>query len=998
MKHHGIKRLLACIMAAILLLQPMGACASDLKIADTLKFFALVTDTNLKVEFTSTTTSRSLTLQEGDYVEILPIHKVNPKYLSYNLQSVQCSDPSVVGVSFERTSEGQLGLKLHALLEGEADISATYNTYRTQFGMKYEDWRGNSTFTQLIHVTVESSGTVDVKVNISGGKYSSVKGVTLSMVRMKDTLSEVEQQKIHQYLAETMADYVSAGESSAVGVFVSGVEDAVIDVSAPTSSKGIKLFKNVAGKVLGFIQGLYQTAVQINHAYVYAKYASMRVPVFAPRQLELSVTVTNNTRHVLENLSVQVTPDRYLSFNGITGPWEVSKSLGNGYQLDPEKSMTLSVPVYPRFVYGTLSSEGEKVKAYTSSIVAQVQYTDSRTGDSKSVSKKTSLDAYTTITQERLNAYKQTLLQEYRAQNVDAFTSSLLGGAFNGYERWFGYTCFSQVFVLACPVEAVIQSAKGEELAVLAQPGDIYAGEGITGFVQGEEKYIIVDNSMLDQYRIAARATNSGSMDVLTYAYHAEKGMSIKAYQALPLEKGAQFAFQTNEAEAADLGAVAASGEVTRLDADAALSQQELVASLAAQGMSSEESNAYVNLLVRQVIPDHLMEEMTDAIRPDDFCTMVLRMAEQFFGVSLADAQEENIPVLQQAVNAGLLTAQQAQEMEKESLTMKDAAVLADRLLQMAGILDDASLEVYWAPEDMVKISPDGEEAETTEAPDAQETAEAEKSPWLCQRLKLTEDVAEESLVTVGQAVLLLDRLRSYTETAMATDELVKRICEDYTNSMTWSTKYAAVCLYATDPEASGELHLQNFAYWHPGMGEYIALYEHMISIVAQTTNYYDYIINGGQTNENDPLILPSKNHSIHIDDELTGVFMDDDGTVYRWMPICYTDKNGEIYQDAMYLVLAKVREGAANEFIRTYNSEATGDCTMECILIADQDMVAAFLGQATQAVKSSGIMQDWVLRHDSEASRQSAAEELLRREAYPAYRLPENDRQDSVQ
>ena len=110
-----VKRALPVVVAMLLLIQPVCAFASDLTISDTLNRRSYLTDSNYFVEFTSKTRSRSIRMMEGDYALVSPFHRVNTDYLSYSLSAIDCSDPSVVSVSFDREDNGLLGLKLHAL-------------------------------------------------------------------------------------------------------------------------------------------------------------------------------------------------------------------------------------------------------------------------------------------------------------------------------------------------------------------------------------------------------------------------------------------------------------------------------------------------------------------------------------------------------------------------------------------------------------------------------------------------------------------------------------------------------------------------------------------------------------------------------------------------------------------------------------------------------------------------------------------------------------------
>ena len=193
------------------------------------------------------------------------------------------------------------------------------------------DKRSTDTFTQKIHVTVDSSGSVDMKLNISGGKYSSVKGVTLSMVKMMDTLSERQLMQIQDYITGTMQEYVWGGTEVVGDTYGTWIVDGLVDNINSAVAKGVvnagRAVTDLFSNIFKFFDTALLEAQRINHAYVYAKYASMRVPVFAPQHLTLTVTVTNNTKHVIKDISVLLNAEGHLSFTSITGPFGEEKNL-----------------------------------------------------------------------------------------------------------------------------------------------------------------------------------------------------------------------------------------------------------------------------------------------------------------------------------------------------------------------------------------------------------------------------------------------------------------------------------------------------------------------------------------------------------------------------------------------------------------------------------------------------------------------------------------------
>ena len=1003
-RNRWMRRILPALFALLLVLQPVGAFASERTISDTLNRWTFLSDTGACIEFKSNTSSRDIRMMEGDYVIVSPFHRVNTNYLSYSLQDVACSDPSVVSVSYKKESGGELGLKLHALLEGTADVTATFRTYKTRAGNRYVDKRSTDTFTQKIHVTVDSSGSVDMKLNISGGKYSSVKGVTLSMVKMMDTLSERQLMQIQDYITGTMQEYVWGGTEVVGDTYGTWIVDGLVDNINSAVAKGVvnagRAVTDLFSNIFKFFDTALLEAQRINHAYVYAKYASMRVPVFAPQHLTLTVTVTNNTKHVIKDISVLLNAEDHLSFTSITGPFGEEKNLIDGFSLDAGETRKFTAQIYPRFVYGTLSPDGGKVKAYESNITAKLSYTDSRNGKSGSLRRKAALDAYTTITEEKLQAYKNTLVQEYRAENVDAFTSSLLGGAFNGYKRWYGYSCFSQVFVFACPVEAVIANQAGEELAVLAEAGDTYSGDGITGFVADEAKYVIVQPDMLEKYQIRARATDDGSMDAMTYEYDRETGLCVKTYDDVQLTKGNEFELQTHPEMAADLGTVDASGAVSLLEATDVLDQEMLIAGLMEDGLTEEEADVYAYLLIRGVMPEDFPVDGTGTVTAEAFCSLLLNVAEEYFGIALDDTEEEDASAVQRAQNIGLLTKEEAEQIEEGTVTVDIAAAMSDHLLRKMGFVDNEIVVWDWlnADEEDGNVAEDGTgtadevdvaegaadavneadvaaEADTGEADAAdadtanigeadaadantadtatEDTATAETAgggtdqngeAGFSGRLGLLHGVSEEGDLTAGEAAQLASGILDYAEMASERDSLIGRMGEAYKNSMRWSDEYSFVGLYANEPDRSDDLLLGNYAFWFPATDPDYAFCGSMSGyLIPECVANYAYITQIEERIES----LEAQGYERCCCPELSGTCVDADGNVYRWMPFCYINQEKQIYQDAVYLMIAKVSEGSAIEYMESHGVEVNLDdfgALLTTYLIADQDVVASVL------------------------------------------------------
>lgn len=926
-----MKRMLIALLVCALLASSIGALAIESHITDSLSSYSYVTDTYMTTEYTSRTRTRQITMDEGDYVIVSPVHRVQVNYLSYHLSGVSSSNSKVVEAEFYRQSNGQLGISLHGKSEGEAVVKATYSTFRTRLGMNYEDKRGNATFTQTFNVKVEGLGTVEMDARISGEAHDDVKGITLKMDLMKDLLGVKEMEENRK----TTQDYVKYYATLPLRNFVSSLmglipEEGLVDVAKKSVVDNINSKAHITGPLVkginlgGSLFNLqdigWNTTKSVQKAYLLAKMATMPVPNYYPNDLRLTVTVTNNMKHRVRIDSLKAEGDRYLSFVGITGPWSSTTELASYRYLDPGQSATFKAAIYPHFVNGVLSTDGTPMMAYTSNLKVNCKYTDVEGETSDKLSKDLSLPTYTSITNQKLQEYKKAIWREYNAVSSDTVTNYMLGGTFNGYVRWFGYETFSQVFMFACPVEVSIHGKSGERLAVIAKGGETFSDGVITAFGVDEVKYVVVPVDSLDQYSFSVRATDAGSMSVLTYGHNDEEGAVYKAYNDVPLEPEDTFDLATMSDDAADLRRISPEGEPVLLEADARVRESDIRDDLVSDGYTQEEAQAYTQLLIKGLLPDAFQADRQLRVGAEDLDALLLRQMGELCdldslveGMDTEDADEVLSGLGLPAYDAG-------------ALTVGDAISAVDNVLATLGmderLVRKGLRQLY---------------------NDEGELVELDESVSLCQTLGLDKGLDPEASLTAPKAVLLAYRLLIQGEATLRRNVVAQQLLEAFDNSLTWYDNVANSRLYAMNPEGPSEDTLLNdTALWYPAYDVDSVLYNYNATLAgsaAGSANALTSTLDAYKLLQSDDF-----EYSLITCGEMSGIASGEDGAVYRFLPFCLKDGESNIYQDAVYLLIVSIKDGVAEDYILRHDIQTTEDGTANMAIIADQDTVAAFL------------------------------------------------------
>ena len=103
--------------------------------------------------------------------------------------------------------------------------------------------------------------------------------------------------------------------------------------------------------------------------------------------------------------------------------------------------------------------------------------------------------------------------------------------------------------------------------------------------------------------------------------------------------------------------------------------------------------------------------------------------------------------------------------------------------------------------------------------------------------------------------------------------------------------------------------------------------------------------------------VVTNQGYAGSVSSRMAGLCCDENGTVYRWTPVCYINGKNEIYQDAMYLYLAAINEGENYEYMNRHQVEWTGGtANVKEFLITDQEMVAVFINAALSGMPVNSI------------------------------------------
>lgn len=941
-----MKRIIAVLLTLFLAGMPLQALAGERHFGDDLYAYSYFTDTKATGEYTSDTTSRPLEMEVDDYVMLSPVHRIVTSLVSYQGVTATSSNPEVVAAIPKYESTGNMGVSLHAMKPGEATVTLSFGTYLTRAGaQKYNDKRGQTQFSQTIEVTVVDPSKVSLKLELRAPDGTTAQGVTMGMLRMKDTLSKAERDAIKGDINEAVVEYGTLPATTAWGYlkgwFKSGftklASAAGMYCSTEIAVDGVaKALTAQVPRAMEFLYDGYDFSTsriedfrfsvgalsRIEKAYIYAKCASMQVPTYFPGALTLKVTVENNTPYTASISDLVLDLDDHLSTGGLTGPWGEKQTLARSRRLDPGEKLEYERSISPRFVYGTLSP-GKKILVYNADINASCDYEISEKERSGSLDESVTVPVYSTITDEQLQLYKKALWTQYQAAEVDAFTSLLLGGAFNGYVKWFGYEKFTDVFAVACPVEVTVSDRSGDNQVVIAGDGDCFSDGVITAYADGETKYVVLPRDRADDYSVSVRATDDGSMSVLAWQQDRYAGFSGRYFENIPLKAGDTFAVTANPQVPRELARQDGDGGQVPLEPSLDFDETLLLSKYLEQGYREDAVQACADLLLSgaEIEIGRDADADVDRVR---------------FGAMLEGILRYCVPGAESGA---------ASDSGNGPLTVADGLDMADGLLRSLSLYDQNS-DWDWATIELDLVELGAEEDADADPEAAESAAEAEaeapKDAGLSRSYGLDRGLDGEAALTEGDAVRIADRALNCAVDIGARNALIADIAEAYSSHLEWNNRRASGFLYGTEWEDEG-LTLKDFGLWEPDESfRNLVELDPLVAYQRKVFNYYRDL--NGISDTLDSIL--EAGYELALCPELEGYCKSGDGIVFRWIPFCWVNEAGEIYEDAVYLAMLAAGEGPGNAYLEANRfGEGLGDANARYFLVANQEAVAAVLG-----------------------------------------------------
>lgn len=334
-----------------------------------------------------------------------------------------------------------------------------------------------------------------------------------------------------------------------------------------------------------------------------------------------------------------------------------------------------------------------------------------------------------------------------------------------------------------------------------------------------------------------------------------------------------------------------------------------------------------------------MKEKPEDALRLECFSRLLVKALESFYGINSEETKERG--AVEAALEYGILNEEQEREIGENALTLDQALVMTDQALWIMGVLDPGHVAWDWEHIAKTEAANAGQGA-AAQAPAGQGSAFADAGTGWSRKLSLDEGIREGSL-SVEDGVLLASRLLDKAEAVAVRDLLLKRLAGASLNNLTWSDDYADAGLFAEDPDQTDGLLYSDMVFWWPAADAGYALHQDLGSMIPVLVENVDDLKGNAGAAE----ALSAQGYEGVGYDLLGGMCCDEKGRVHRWMPFCYLDSQGKIYEDAVYLYLAVADEGEDSDYISRHHVNSGGTANMTEFLFTDQELVAAFLSES---------------------------------------------------
>jgi len=951
----------------------------------------------------------------GEYQIINPLHWIDPEYLSYEVVSLTTSDPLVVTAEpYNIGDREEMGIQLHATGEGDAVVNMVLRTYRTREGLKARDERITDTQKVTLYVDVMGVGGLDTEIRIISDDYDYVNDIVFGtsdayevlpdnlrhpmLCAVSDTLGAAlnvdsyedpyAQPKASEMLEPHMPRFI-AGETQGVGALIvylniTGTDgEAMVDLIhdddpryvTPSDRKRQDLIKQAAlgreikpaSKVdmgrslikLGSNLAKAVDALKLGKVFSAGAVEGVRrkatyIPVYTPSPLTVEVKLTGYSTMV-ESLTLQA--NEFLSFTSTAGPWGDSYTINQPIEIIDHNDYnkfgehTIKVQVFPRAAWGDLDDTNiyhigsDDVRfAYEGKITLICEYGTGlyHYSEEKGSSRNSVyLNAYSKITKEDMQKYANSM-----NYNMDYF------------KHYFGAENLAELLYFGCPVEIIIQDTEGTELAVIkTDDAEAYENEGLLAAANGEDKILAIDPTATDLYRVYVRALEDGTMDVISTGADTEGGLDANVYEKTPISAGEVFEMRLSGEGAGKLYVIKEDGSGKEVETTMDFNRTAIEQNLREEGLSEWAAAPAANAVLAGFVPDLVCESYSDAISAEEFCEMLLKVYEAYYGLgagvtikNYADAYtgEGEFTALDVAVSRNLVprTFLENERQFGDGIDRETAAEWILRLIRNA-LLDvnasDALLyydrylyyqtdEYLQDVEELKMFEGTEEEVEKILSTKARITPDTMKD--IARRGIMAREMSGDAAFTYEEALAAIGETWDYMVRCAERNDLVLNAVEDTIAKL----EGLDLKIYAATEEYRSDKALDPLMLHFPALSG--------VNINVINLNNHVNALAIPDTGDENP-VNPSKPDGVDLSlfRGALGVVVSDPGRcTLEVAPVYYPDGEGGVYEDTVYLMVSRNTYGQDEDVLMITGEEPQGDYTYDMILITDQEVVAKYL------------------------------------------------------
>lgn len=890
--------------------------------------FAYTSDDYIYREYNDVSTI-SIPMEVNDIVTTPVFHAIDSSFLSFiaDNEKISSTNEAVATARFEigymcpvgtvapPNMDCYLYLSIEAHATGRTTIIAPYHTYLTASAReKYIDNRGGTGFSKRIDINVTTEGVE----------------ITTAWVDTND--SPVN----HSIMGKgTVANQKGTANSTAGSVAVGKAKDTVAGeilsnaVQKVLTFVGFGAFGGIKGAVAGLVVGVIVAGITgIYDFWQVNQDKKTEAILYGPEPMYITWKIKNNNYFDITNVSIVAQSNAFYFYYPQSWINYVIKHIGTIAKND---TYELKIKVYPiPMVNRTENPIAEVAKGQVS---AELSYVVPYPLQKETISiSSTALPIYSSLTQQ------------------DVYNHSRLPNWIN--ER------YGSNFAIQCPVDVLIQNRQGE-LITTVQNGqtDVFSDGHVTAWADGEAKYITISHDKLNEYHLQLQATDDGTMDVTAFDQVIGADICIPMFEDVPLVKG-------------DIFDIDHTGKVSKLYkqengmqveiAPTQILNMDMIRSALAETDISDWAVENVGFaiacgLIAGATPDSFQAPATLS----QFCADVLNLVELHRGMDrgllsdqyIADSVESGLePYIAAAIGIGLLSSEYYDIALREDaaelpLTVIEAATLLTSCIRMLEEETD-SYEKAWQLSDGMTLT-EGEMTVLTTAVEL-ELLENVKADAVAAVGEANGQIVDPyQILTYEQSIDMLVRLLQNMERTDERNEAIKAAVDQLLSQMEIydAGKYETYD-YRYLPNDDAQQLLRNVSVCENYMGlsgktmsmsELVEVSEKLLMEQTKLSWQRDLGFSPFHIKKMNEL----KERVILIDAEIS--FTDDEGTLYRLVPVYYTTENG-IYEDCIYIVCNVFGNGSDELFAQEKGFNPATGYRMDTLWITDQQLVVELL------------------------------------------------------